>query len=168
MLECLDNKGYLSESVESVAAYFHTDEQRIEALLKLLQELDPAGVCARNLEECLRLQLTRRQLDTPVLLSLVDTCLELVAKNQIPAIGRKLRLTRRRGRRLLPDHQILKPKTRRLLLQPGPAALHHPGRDHCEIQGPLRHPVKRIHVSGHRHQQLLPADEPESGIPGGP
>ena len=93
MLECLDNKGYLSESVESVAAYFHTDEQRIEALLKLLQELDPAGVCARNLEECLRLQLTRRQLDTPVLLSLVDTCLELVAKNQIPAIARKLRLT---------------------------------------------------------------------------
>ena len=69
MLECLDNKGYLSESVESIAAYFHTDEQRIEALLKLLQELDPAGVCARNLEECLRLQLTRRQLDTPVLLS---------------------------------------------------------------------------------------------------
>ena len=93
MLECLDTKGYLSESVESVAAYFHTDEQRIEALLNLLQELDPAGVCARNLEECLRLQLTRRQLDTPVLLSLVDTCLELVAKNQIPAIARKLRLT---------------------------------------------------------------------------
>lgn len=86
MLECLDNKGYLSESVESIAAYFHTDEQRIEALLKLLQELDPAGVCARNLEECLRLQLTRRQLDTPVLLSLVDTCLELVAKNQIPDV----------------------------------------------------------------------------------
>lgn len=93
MLECLDNKGYLSESVQSVADYFHTAPERIEELLALLQSLDPAGICARNLEECLRLQLKRRQMDTPVLLSLLDECLELVAKNQIPAIARKLRLT---------------------------------------------------------------------------
>lgn len=93
MLECLDNKGYLSESVETIAEYFHVDTERIDGYLTMLQGLDPAGVCARDLEECLRLQLKRRGLDTPVLLSLVNDCLELVAKNQIPAIARKLRLT---------------------------------------------------------------------------
>lgn len=93
MLECLDNKGYLSESTDTIAGYFHVDTEKIEFLLSCLQELDPAGVCARNLKECLRLQLHRKQMDIPVLLSIVDTCLELVAKNQIPAIARKLRLT---------------------------------------------------------------------------
>lgn len=93
MLECLDNKGYLSESTDTIAEYFHVDTDKIEFLLECLQELDPAGVCARSLEECLRLQLKRRQMDIPVLLSIVDSCLELVAKNQIPAIARKLRLT---------------------------------------------------------------------------
>lgn len=93
MLECLDNKGYLSESTDSIAEYFHVDTEKIEFLLGCLQELDPAGVCARSLEECLRLQLKRKQMDIPVLLSIVDSCLELVAKNQIPAIARKLRLT---------------------------------------------------------------------------
>ncbi len=93
MLECLDNKGYLSESTDTIAEYFHVDTEKIEFLLECLQELDPAGVCARSLEECLRLQLKRKQMDIPVLVSIVDSCLELVAKNQIPAIARKLRLT---------------------------------------------------------------------------
>ena len=58
-----------------------------------LQALDPSGVCARTLEECLKLQLERRDMLTPVLESIIDNCLEMVAKNQIPAIARKLRLS---------------------------------------------------------------------------
>lgn len=93
MLECLDNKGYLEESVETIASYFKTDVDMVEDLLSDLQNLDPAGVCARSLEECLKLQLQRRDMLTPVLESIVDGCLEMVAKNQIPAIARKLRLS---------------------------------------------------------------------------
>lgn len=93
MLECLDNKGYLEESVESIAAYFKTDAAVVEDLLSELQGLDPAGVCARSLEECLKLQLNRRDMLTPVLESIIDSCLEMVARNQIPAIARKLRLS---------------------------------------------------------------------------
>ena len=93
MLECLDTKGYLSESVEDIAVYFKTDAGTVGTLLTSLQELDPAGVCARSLEECLKLQLERRQMLTPILASIIDGCLEMVAKNQIPAIARKLRLS---------------------------------------------------------------------------
>lgn len=93
MLESLDSKGYLSETIEDIAAYFKTDEAVILNLLDALQQLDPAGVCARSLEECLKLQLKRRQMLTPVLSSIIDNDLELVAKNQIPAIARKLRLS---------------------------------------------------------------------------
>ena len=93
MLECLDNKGYLEESIETIASYFGTDTEIVEELLSDLQPLDPSGVCARTLEECLKLQLERRDMLTPVLESIIDNCLEMVAKNQIPAIARKLRLS---------------------------------------------------------------------------
>ena len=93
MLECLDNKGYLEESTETIASYFGTDTEIVEDLLSNLQALDPSGVCARTLEECLKLQLERRDILTPVLESIIDNCLEMVAKNQIPAIARKLRLS---------------------------------------------------------------------------
>lgn len=93
MLECLDNKGYLEESTETIASYFGTDTEIVEELLSDLQSLDPSGVCARTLEECLKLQLERRDMLTPVLESIIDNCLEMVAKNQIPAIARKLRLS---------------------------------------------------------------------------
>ena len=93
MLECLDNKGYLEESIETIASYFGTDTELVEDLLSDLQALDPSGVCARSLEECLKLQLERRDMLTPVLESIIDNCLEMVAKNQIPAIARKLRLS---------------------------------------------------------------------------
>lgn len=93
MLECLDNKGYLEESIETIASYFGTDTKIVEDLLSDLQALDPSGVCARSLEECLKLQLERRNMLTPVLESIIDNCLEMVARNQIPAIARKLRLS---------------------------------------------------------------------------
>ena len=93
MLECLDNKGYLEESIETIVSYFGTDTEIVEDLLSDLQALDPSGVCARTLEECLKLQLERRDMLTPVLESIIDNCLEMVAKNQIPAIARKLRLS---------------------------------------------------------------------------
>lgn len=93
MLECLDNKGYLEESTETIASYFGTDTEIVEDLLSDLQALDPSGVCARTLEECLKLQLERRDILTPVLESIIDNSLEMVAKNQIPAIARKLRLS---------------------------------------------------------------------------
>ena len=93
MLESLDHKGYLGEEVDDIAAYFKVDVSVVEQLLYTLQQLDPAGVCARNLEECLSLQLERRQMMTPVLSTLIDKCLEMVAKNQIPAIARKLHLS---------------------------------------------------------------------------
>lgn len=93
MLESLDDRGYLTESPRDIAADFKTDEKHILNLLAKLQELDPAGVCARNLEECLNLQLERRGLLTPVMKTLTCQCLEMIAKNQIPAIARKLRLS---------------------------------------------------------------------------
>ena len=64
MLESLDSKGYLTESTEDIARCLSADTKTVERLLYRLQQLDPAGVCARSLEECLKLQLERQQMLT--------------------------------------------------------------------------------------------------------
>ncbi len=53
----LDEKGYLSVSIEEVAYELDVDQERVRAVVKQLQELEPVGVGARNLHECLLIQL---------------------------------------------------------------------------------------------------------------
>ena len=62
----LDGDGYLRRHVSQVVddlvlkANIHTDEDEVESLLHVIQEFEPAGVGARDLRECLLLQLKRR------------------------------------------------------------------------------------------------------------
>ena len=53
----LDEDGYLSASLEEIAAMGDHTMEEIEAALKVVQGLDPAGVGARNVRECLLLEL---------------------------------------------------------------------------------------------------------------
>jgi RNA polymerase sigma-54 factor len=61
----LDESGYLSRTIYALvddlafASNIYVTEQEVEAILKLVQELDPPGVGARDLRECLLLQLNR-------------------------------------------------------------------------------------------------------------
>ena len=55
----LRDDGYLDPevSVESIAALFNTSPERVEKILKQIQQFDPVGIAARNLQECLLVQL---------------------------------------------------------------------------------------------------------------
>jgi RNA polymerase sigma-54 factor len=63
----LDESGYLNRDLEAIvddlafAMNIETNEKEVEEILMLIQELDPAGVGARNLQECLLLQINRKQ-----------------------------------------------------------------------------------------------------------
>ncbi len=71
LIESLDEDGYLTMSLEEVAELLSTnsevDDVELQAALKLLQSFDPGGVGARNLSECLLLQLNAMPHDTPYL-----------------------------------------------------------------------------------------------------
>lgn len=62
----IDNDGYLRREVASIVddlAFrqgIYTDEKKVRELIHLIQQFDPAGVCARDLQECLYLQLKRQ------------------------------------------------------------------------------------------------------------
>ena len=92
MVYSLDSKGYLEESLSDIATRFETDEAFVEIQLKRLQSLDPAGVCARDLRECLLIQLDRLGEDYAVAKTIISEYLELVGKNQLHVISKKMKV----------------------------------------------------------------------------
>jgi RNA polymerase sigma-54 factor len=69
----IDDDGYLRRKLESIAndlsftQNVKTSEEELEKVLKIIQELDPPGVGARTLRECLLLQIKQKDLDEPAL-----------------------------------------------------------------------------------------------------
>lgn len=57
LIDSIDDAGYMRANIENVAERLNSDVEVIEDALELLQTLDPAGVAARDLKECLTLQL---------------------------------------------------------------------------------------------------------------
>ena len=91
LLDLLDEAGYLQGPIGTVAEVLGCDLARVEAVLARLQQCDPAGVFARNLRECLALQLRERgRLDEPMQL-LLDN-LPLLATRNIAALTRLCRV----------------------------------------------------------------------------
>lgn len=75
----LDNHGYLRVSLEEVAKIFRISEEKVEEVLKLIQTFDPIGVGARDLSECLLLQLEHRSENSEILKQLIKKHLEDLA-----------------------------------------------------------------------------------------
>ena len=61
LAESIEESGYLAEgSLQAAKQQFHICQQQVQKALKQLQMLEPAGVGARNLQECLLLQIKRK------------------------------------------------------------------------------------------------------------
>lgn len=97
IVESLNQSGWLDEDVPELAAALPCSEERMAAALELVQSLEPAGVGARGLSECLRLQLVRRGEEGAVL-HIVEEHLDALAKNQYGLIARALDITQQEAR----------------------------------------------------------------------
>jgi RNA polymerase sigma-54 factor len=91
LLDLLDEAGYLRAPLDGVAQLLGCDAGRIEAVLARLQQFDPAGVFARDLKECLALQLRDRNRFDPAMQALLDH-LPLLAARNIAALVRVCRV----------------------------------------------------------------------------
>ncbi|MGP3697281.1 RNA polymerase factor sigma-54 [Rhodobacter sp. NSM] len=78
-LEALEPTGWLGASVAAVAEAAGVSEGEARATLARLQQLEPAGLFARNLRECLALQAAERDQLTPAMQTVLD-CLDLLAE----------------------------------------------------------------------------------------
>ena len=89
----LDDDGYLVASVEEIAAMGEWPVADVERALQHVQTFDPIGVAARDLQECLWLQLRHLGLEGTPTEKIVTEHLRLLQNHQVPEIARKLGMT---------------------------------------------------------------------------
>jgi RNA polymerase sigma-54 factor len=86
----LDESGYLKDSLESVGAAVGVEPQRLEEALRLIQSFEPTGVGARDLRECLLLQLESRPDQHPLAKELIRSHLTELEGRQWERLADKL------------------------------------------------------------------------------
>ena len=93
LIDMIDEAGYLTGDLPSVAEKLGATVAEVEAVLSVLQTFEPLGVCARNLTECLAIQLKERDRFDPAMQALVGR-LDLLAKRDLAALRRTVRCRR--------------------------------------------------------------------------
>jgi len=116
----LDDYGYLKTSLEEIASAAGATLEAVAEALQVVQTFDPPGVAARDLRECLLLQMERAGRQNSVEYRIVTDYMDLLAKRRVPelaerleltvaevqeAMGRIARLEPRPGREFLPDDE---------------------------------------------------------------
>ncbi len=84
----LDRDGYLKATIEEIAQASSAQEERVEAVLSRLQEFDPVGVAARDLRECLLIQIRHLGLTDPLVQELVSEHLHQVELHNYQQIAK--------------------------------------------------------------------------------
>ena len=89
----LDEDGYLKISLEDIGSESQVPLEMVEGVLRRIQQFDPVGVAARDLKECLLIQLEQMAVRDPVAEKIVSEHLALLKNRNHPAIARRLGVT---------------------------------------------------------------------------
>ena len=86
----IDDRGYLRTDVNELAFSTNIPADQIGEVVQLIQSFDPPGVGARNLSECMRLQLERAERQDTLEYRIVTRCMEGLVCRRVPEISRAL------------------------------------------------------------------------------
>jgi len=114
----IDESGYIRREIEDIVddlaftQNVYTTEDKVEKVLAIVQELDPAGVAARDLQECLLLQLERKDPSPAVKLAItiIETSFEQFSKKHYKKLIQKLVITEDQLRNAIREIEGLNPK----------------------------------------------------------
>jgi RNA polymerase sigma-54 factor len=88
LIDRLDDAGYLREDTQQLAEVLGASELMLEATIVALQKLDPVGICARSLKECLEIQLRERNRLDPVMRIMLEH-LEMIGQGDLAGLRKK-------------------------------------------------------------------------------
>lgn len=120
LLLSLNENGYLTVTAQETATRFSISIEKCEELIFTLQRLEPAGIGARSLRECLLLQLAEQKLEHTLSYIIVDHHLELLAERKIKTLSELLNV---------PPQEIEKAADLLQTLDPRPGAAFSPADD---------------------------------------
>ncbi len=158
LIDAINEDGYLEQSLqeltESLPEQLGIEQLQLETALKHIQHLDPAGVAARNLSECLSLQLTALHADHPLAntaIILVEQHLPLLAAKESNKLCKLLKIKEAELREI---HQLIKQLNPR------------PGSDFAKLSNGhfIQHEIVVKKIRGEWHAHLNDAAIPKLRI----
>lgn len=109
----IDKRGYLTVDISETAQFLKVEDREVEEALKLIWTFDPSGVGARNLKECLLIQLEHRGIKDQKLTDLINNHLKDIADARYNRIAESLGITLTQVQRLRDIIITLDPKPAR-------------------------------------------------------
>lgn len=95
LIDGIEPSGLLSAAIEDIAKSLSVGEDEVVAVLRAIQQFEPAGCGARNLQECLLLQLQQLPVETPWIKqaqNIIERHLDLLGKRDFRQLSRRTRL----------------------------------------------------------------------------
>ena len=93
IIESLNSRGYLEISTKKIAKELKISKCDVEESLKIVQSLEPYGIGARNIQECLLIQSLRLNILDKIVKNIILYHLEEVAKNRYDAIAKEFNIS---------------------------------------------------------------------------
>ncbi|WP_242130776.1 RNA polymerase factor sigma-54 [Aestuariivivens marinum] len=114
----VDESGYIRRTLSDImddlafTQNVYTSEEKIEQVLHIVHQLDPAGVGARNLQECLSIQLHRKEknTNTELALNIIDSAFEQFTKKHYKKLIQKFDITEDQLKGAIHEIEHLNPK----------------------------------------------------------
>ena len=105
----LDDRGYLSISKSDIKKIFNISTKELQEVFNIIYSLEPHGIGAENLKDCLKIQLTIKDKKDPILFSIIDNYLEDLGDKNFEFIAENLNISADRIKRYLSLIQTLDP-----------------------------------------------------------
>lgn len=93
IIENIDINGYLLESIENMAKLLKQPIEKIKTALKIIQSLEPDGIGARDLKECLKIQCYKKNVKDKNIYHIIDNNLKYIGENNYGAIAKELNIS---------------------------------------------------------------------------
>ena len=110
IIENIDENGYMITTIEDICDEFNISIEVGEKVLHQIQHFDPVGVGARNLEECLIIQLRDKKVDDEKIYLVVENYLEDVGHNRLNKISKELNIELKEVQDICDFIKTLEPK----------------------------------------------------------
>lgn len=106
----IDENGYLAITIELISKDLNIGVEKVEEILSIIQTFEPLGVGARNLKECLLIQIREDESISPNVEKVIEDHLEDLAQNRIQKISKKLNIDLKEVQRIYDYIKTLEPK----------------------------------------------------------
>jgi len=109
LIDMVDDAGYITQSLEQLGDTLGVEQKDIDRVLAKLQSFDPTGVCARNLSECLAIQLKEKNHFDPAMETMLKH-LNLLGDGKFDELMKKCGVDREDLKEMIAEIRSLNPK----------------------------------------------------------